>query len=107
MMIHTDLFEFAYIPDWYGQLDELQQISSVLSGIKNFFTTIWTGIKNFFVGIWTAIYNSVSEKINLIKTVITVVWNAIHTAISTVLNAIWSVITTVWHYQNHGDLESQ
>ena len=68
----------------------------VWTSIKNFFTTIWTGIKNFFVGIWTAIYNSVSEKINLIKTVITVVWNAIHTAISTVLNAIWSVITTVW-----------
>nr|DAI21635.1 MAG TPA: minor tail protein [Caudoviricetes sp.] len=71
-------------------------VSSVLNGIKNFFVSIWTGIKNFFVGIWTAIYNSVSEKINLIKTVITVVWNAIHTAISTVLNAIWSVITTVW-----------
>jgi len=71
-------------------------ITGILNGIKNFFTTIWTGIKNFFVGIWTAIYNSVAEKINLIKTVITVVWNAIHTAISTVLNAIWSVITTVW-----------
>ena len=71
-------------------------VSTVLNAIKNFFTTIWTGIKNFFVGIWTAIYNSVSEKINLIKTVIAVVWNAIHTAISTVLNAIWSVITTVW-----------
>lgn len=27
MMIHTDLFEFAYIPDWYGQLDELQQMA--------------------------------------------------------------------------------
>ena len=46
------------------------------------------GYQELFVGIWTAIYNSVSEKINLIKTVITVVWNAIHTAISTVLNAI-------------------
>ena len=22
-MIPTDLFEFAYVPDWYGQLDEL------------------------------------------------------------------------------------
>ena len=72
-------------------------VSTVLNAIKNFFTTIWTGIKNFFVGIWTAIYNSVSEKINLIKTVITVVWNAIHTAISTVLNAIWSVISSIWN----------
>ncbi len=71
-------------------------VSTVLNAIKNFFTTIWTGIKNFFVGIWTAIYNSVSEKINLIKTVITVVWNAIYTAITTVLNAIWNVISTVW-----------
>ena len=70
--------------------------TGVVNGIATFFTNIWTGIKNFFVGIWTAIYNSVAEKINLIKTVITVVWNAIHTAISTVLNAIWSVITTVW-----------
>ncbi len=71
-------------------------ITGVVNAIKNFFTTIWTGIKNFFVGIWTAIYNSVAEKINLIKTVITVVWNAIHTAISMVLNAIWNVISTVW-----------
>lgn len=22
-MILTDLFEFAYVPDWYGQLEEL------------------------------------------------------------------------------------
>ena len=72
-------------------------VSTVLNAIKNFFTTIWTGIKNFFVGIWTAIYNSVSEKINLIKTVITVVWNAIHTAISTVMDAIHNVISTVWN----------
>ena len=67
-----------------------------LDEVKGFWVDVWTSIKNFFVGIWTAIYNSVSEKINLIKTVITVVWNAIHTAITTVLNAIWSVITTVW-----------
>lgn len=25
-MIPTDLFEFAYVPDWYGQLDELTEI---------------------------------------------------------------------------------
>ena len=72
-------------------------VSTVLNAIKNFFTTIWTGIKNFFVGIWTAIYNSVAEKINLIKTVITVVWNAIHTAITTVMDAISNVISTVWN----------
>ena len=22
-MLTTDLFDFAYVPDWYGQLDEL------------------------------------------------------------------------------------
>ena len=71
-------------------------ISSVLNDIKTFFTNIWTAIKDFFVGIWTAIYNSVSEKIELIRFVITTVWNAIYTTISTVLNANWSVITTVW-----------
>lgn len=26
-MIPTDLFEFAYVPDWYGQLDELAEIA--------------------------------------------------------------------------------
>ena len=25
-MIPTDLFEFAYVPDWYGQLDELAEM---------------------------------------------------------------------------------
>lgn len=25
-MIPTDLFKFAYVPDWYGQLDELTEI---------------------------------------------------------------------------------
>lgn len=68
-----------------------------LGEVKEFWVNVWTSIKNFFVGIWTAIYNSVSEKINLIKTVITVVWNAIHTAISTVMDAIHNVISTVWN----------
>ena len=26
-MIPTDLFEFAYVPDWYGQLDELAEMA--------------------------------------------------------------------------------
>ena len=24
-MIETDLFEFAYVPDWYGQLEQLAE----------------------------------------------------------------------------------
>ena len=27
-MIETDLFDFAYVPDWYGQLDELSETGS-------------------------------------------------------------------------------
>ena len=26
-MIETDLFDFAYVPDWYGQLDELSRVA--------------------------------------------------------------------------------
>ncbi len=26
-MIQTDLFDFAYVPDWFGQLDELKQMA--------------------------------------------------------------------------------
>ena len=26
-MIETDLFDFAYVPDWYGQLDELSKLA--------------------------------------------------------------------------------
>lgn len=26
-MIETDLFEFAYVPDWYGQLEQLAEIA--------------------------------------------------------------------------------
>ena len=26
-MLTTDLFSFAFIPDWYGQLDELAQMA--------------------------------------------------------------------------------
>ena len=26
-MIETDLFDFAYVPDWYGQLDELSKMA--------------------------------------------------------------------------------
>ena len=25
-MIETDLFEFAYVPDWYGQLEQLAAV---------------------------------------------------------------------------------
>ena len=25
-MIETDLFEFAYVPDWYGQLEQLAEM---------------------------------------------------------------------------------
>ena len=71
--------------------------ANIFNAISTFFTTVWTGIKDFFVDIWAAIYTSVSERINLIKTVIEIVWNAIHTAITTVLNAIWTVISTVWN----------
>lgn len=27
MMLTTDLFDFAYVPDWYGQLDELSRMA--------------------------------------------------------------------------------
>ena len=26
-MIETDLFEFAYVPDWYGQLEQLAEMA--------------------------------------------------------------------------------
>lgn len=26
-MMETDLFDFAYVPDWYGQLDELSKLA--------------------------------------------------------------------------------
>ena len=26
-MLTTDLFDFAYVPDWYGQLDELSRVA--------------------------------------------------------------------------------
>lgn len=26
-MLTTDLFSFAFVPDWYGQLDELAQMA--------------------------------------------------------------------------------
>ncbi len=99
-----DIFVGIFAAVWNFIKDTLKNALNMICGIfgtdlgevKDFWVGVWTSIKNFFVGIWTAIYNSVSEKINLIKTVITVVWNAIHTAISTVLNAIWNVISTVW-----------
>lgn len=25
--METDLFDFAYVPDWYGQLDELSKLA--------------------------------------------------------------------------------
>ena len=50
-MIETDLFDFAYVPDWYGQLDELSKLAlpepwrfkKPIYKTKNEDTPYWSG----------------------------------------------------------------
>lgn len=50
--METDLFEFAYVPDWYGHLDELSKLAlpepwrfkKPMYKTKNEYTPYWSGI---------------------------------------------------------------
>ena len=94
-------------------------ISTIWSGIKTFFETIFTAIQlvvtTYFeiyktiittvltaisvvvTTIWNAIKTVVTIVVSAIQTFITTAWNTIQTVTSTVFNAIRTVFTTVWN----------
>jgi hypothetical protein len=79
-----------------------------MTAIQTVISTIWSGIKTFFETIFTAIQLVVTTYFEIYKTIITTVltaisvvvttiWNAIKAVITTVVSAIQTFITTAWN----------
>lgn len=72
------------------------KIHDIWNGIVEFITPVLEGIKNFFDNTWNDIKADISEKMDIIKTVVSTVWDTIKSNISEKLNAVKMFVSTVW-----------